>query len=368
MDIVQFDIVIRVSAATVMLLLAIRLATDKKTGQSAKLFLPLAVCLAGFLSGNTPDPALRLSGLAGEMAHMLSGYAAVFIWWFCLACFDRDFRLRGLPLAAGLVWIAIASADRGLLGPGFAGAGLSPLLIVLGFGIVAHLVWRLLQDREGDLIEKRRDARIWVVILLGGQLLADLLADMLMGFGWRPHLFAIAQNASILAFGVWLSGRLLNANPEMLTFRSRQAVPPHPSAIGAAGTHNDMNVALLDRLKTLVERDQVHLDAEMGFKDFASLMGAPDRAVRDLINRQLGHDHFRAFLNHHRLIEARRLLADPARSSDKLISISLDSGFSSLASFNRVFRAAEGCAPSAFRKASSGRAPLSTKSAVQNTS
>src|SRR3546814_17696772 len=78
---------------------------------------------------------------------------------------------------------------------------------------------------------------------------------------------------------------------------------------------------------------------------FVQRMNAPERAVRKLVNHELGFDHFRSFLNHYRVIEARSLLADPRRSADKLIAIALDSGFASLQSFNRVFRATEACTP-----------------------
>ena len=78
-------------------------------------------------------------------------------------------------------------------------------------------------------------------------------------------------------------------------------------------------------------------------------MGAPEKTVRQLVNHRLGHDHFRAFLNANRVAEARRRLADPAHAGDKLITIALDSGFASLASFNRAFQAIESRPPSAFR-------------------
>ena len=86
-------------------------------------------------------------------------------------------------------------------------------------------------------------------------------------------------------------------------------------------------------------------------------MGAPDRTVRRLINHQLGYDHFRTFLNAHRMDEARRRLSDPAHRHDKLIAVAMDSGFASLASFNRVFRDAEGCSPGAWRDAAFGPPP-----------
>jgi AraC-like DNA-binding protein len=345
MEVSELDILLRTAGATALLCLAALLVRDGRWRTPGLLFAPLAVCLAGFIAGNTPDPALRLSGAAGDIAHLLSGYAAAFIWWFCLACFDRDFRLRGAVRATGLVWIAIASADRGLFGPVLAGLGLSRLLVLIGLAMIAHLVWRLLRDRAGDLVETRRAARGLVILLLGGQLLLDLLVDLLFGFDWRPRGFAMAQNMAILGFTLWLAGRLLRADVARLTF----AGPP--AAMPAAPDPDDRLVA---RLNALIEREQVHLDPELDFATFVRRMGASERTVRQLINHQLGHDHFRSFLNACRMTEARRRLADPAHAGDKLIAIAHDSGFASLASFNRVFRDQEGCTPSAYRAAKSG--------------
>src|SRR3546814_1260301 len=82
---------------------------------------------------------------------------------------------------------------------------------------------------------------------------------------------------------------------------------------------------LRQRLVTLIEVDRIHLDPDLTFAMFVQRMNAPERAVRKLVNHELGFDHFRSFLNHYRVIEARRLLADPRRSADKLIAIALDS-------------------------------------------
>ncbi len=99
-----------------------------------------------------------------------------------------------------------------------------------------------------------------------------------------------------------------------------------------------------------MEMDRVFLDPDLTFAAFVARMGATERAVRTLINHDLGHDHFRTFLNHYRVAEARRRLADP-NCDDKLVAVAMDSGFASLASFNRAFRQIEGCAPSAYRAA-----------------
>ena len=115
MDAIQLDVIVRVSAATVLLSLAAMLG---RAGLQGRLFVGLAVCLTGFLAGNTPEPALRLAGMAGEMARIASGFAAVFIWWFCLACFDRTALPFGPlptePTPLGSLWARDAGWKHGL--------------------------------------------------------------------------------------------------------------------------------------------------------------------------------------------------------------------------------------------------------------
>jgi AraC-like DNA-binding protein len=357
MIIAQLDLALRFGAASIILLLSwLLLRQRRRVGLPALLFAPLAVCLAGFVLGNTPLVALRPAGLAGDLANVASGFTVVFLWWFTLSCFDRRFRLQGVVVMVGLAWAGLAAADRGLFGDRLANAGLSRVLVMMGFGVVGHLVWRLLDDRQGDLIEQRHQARVQVTILLGGLLFVDLAADALFGFSWRPLAFSMAQNAMVLGFGVWLAGRILDVKDDVLTFGIANEDPQPTSPAAAAG--HGRHAVLLRRLTALIETERVHLDPDLTFAAFVDQMSASERAVRTLINRQLGFDHFRAFLNHHRVAEARRLLEDPGRD-DKLIAIALDSGFASLASFNRAFLAIEGCSPSAYRAAA--RPPADTR-------
>lgn len=347
MNMGQFDIAIRAGAVSTILLLAwLLLGRRRQVGLPATLFAPLALCLAGFVVGNSPIIALVPAGPVGVVAHMASGFTVIFLWWFCLSCFDRRFRLRGGVLGVGLVWAAIAAMDRGLFGEALAGKGLSRLLVPLGFAIVGHLVWRLLAERQGDLIRQRSDARIMVAVLLGGMLFIDLATDALFGFAWRPLAFAMTQNAMALAFGLWLATRLMTVRADVLTFGVVGASAAEP-ALRPGLRHDD---ELHRRLSILMEGKRVFLDPDLTFDAFVARMGAPERVVRTLINHELGYDHFRTFLNHYRVAEARRLLDDRDRA-DKLITVALDSGFASLASFNRAFRAIEGRTPSDYRAA-----------------
>ncbi len=347
MDISQVDAGIRAGAVVTLLLLAwLMLGQRRRVGLPAALFPPLALCISGFVIGNTPILSLRPDGLAGTATHAVSGFTVVFLWWFCLSCFDSRFRLKGGVLGVGLVWAMIAALDRGLFGNAVAGKGLSLLLVALGFAIVGHLVWRLLSERPGDLIQHRHDARIMVAVLLGGMLFIDLVADTVFGLTWRPLAFAMTQNAMVLAFGLWLAGRLLTVRSDALTFGVTEGEPSPAVTMPQPGRRQDSE--LHRRLSVLMATERVFLDPQLTFAAFVERMGAPERAVRTLVNHDLGYDHFRTFLNHYRVAEARQLLGDRDRA-DKLIAVALDSGFASLASFNRAFRLIEGCTPSEYR-------------------
>lgn len=343
----QLDVAIRAGAIVTILLLAWLLLVNRRPiSLAAVLFAPLAVCVAGFVIGNTSLAAMRPGGAIAAIAHLASGFTVIFLWWFCLACFDSGFKLRGGVLGVGLAWAAIAGADRGLLGSAVADLELSVMLVAMGFAIVGHLFWRLLSERSGDLIQARQDARIMLTILLGGMLCLDLAVDAALGFAWRPLAFAMTQNLMILAFGLWLAGQLFALRANVLTF----GVAAGEVTAGGAATPGDRaDDALRRRLTMLMDTHRLFLNPDLTFAAFVQHMGAPERAVRALINHDLGYDHFRTFLNRYRVAEACRLLADPARANEKLVAIALDSGFASLASFNRAFRAIQGCTPSQYQ-------------------
>src|SRR3546814_17913895 len=95
MDLGQLDAAIRIGGITMILLLAWLLFRQRgKIGVPALLFPPMALCLSGFLIGNTPDPSLHLSGAPGSLAHFASGSTAVSMWCFCSSRFLPQLRLR----------------------------------------------------------------------------------------------------------------------------------------------------------------------------------------------------------------------------------------------------------------------------------
>ena len=355
------DVIVRVAAATLWLLLTTRLLLAAPRERLVLWFLPLALGLAGFLAGNTAYGQAALPGATADMAGLLSGSAALFLWWFCLALFDDSFRFGPLQVVVALLWWPLMLLDRGWLGDGLASIGLSWALVLLGFGMCAHLVVQLLRDREGDLIEARRRGRLWVVAALLGLLLTDLLADVVMGLAWKPRAFVLAQNLALLAIGWHLASRWLDVDLVGLAYGARLPAPRATAATTAAAGAGPVGLpspvpalrgadaVLLQRLSTLMDVERIHREPGLTVTGFAARMGAPEPEVRRLVNQHLGWRHFRSFLNHYRLQDAKAALADPAQAQRKILAVAFDAGFASLPSFNRSFREAEGVAPSEYR-------------------
>lgn len=339
------DVTLRAGGASLLLALAVLLVLSRPRTALPWLYLLFSLGMAGFLAINTPDPALELPDGAEAVAGWLAGLATVFLWWFCLGLFDDAFRPGPVELGGGAAWVLVKLADRGVVPTPLETGEWSWLLMLLGLAMVGHIVWRAFTGRADDLVEPRRRLRLAVAGLLVGLLLADFAADLLLGTDWRGHGFALAQNASIGLIALGLAGWFLQVRP---------MAPPLPAPAAAV----DADTPLLARIDALLA-DRAYLDPNLTLPDFARRLAMPEATVRRLIHDRLGHRHFRTFINTYRVAEAKaRLEAEPEA---KMIAIAFDSGFASLASFNRVFRELEGVSPTRFRAAQTSEAPLTRK-------
>lgn len=344
MTIADFDLPIRAGGPLLLLFVAAILLRDSKGQVAARLFSPLALCLSAFIVTNSVGPGI-ISGRLEIFANLLAGSAVPFLWWFCLATFDRSFRVRGIVAWIGAAWLVLAALSRGWLGPALPEPFGAQISIAIGLAIIGHLMWQLLVDRRDDLVDRRRRLRPLVALLLATQLLVDLLVDLVLGVSWMRDWFAFAQNVALISFVVWLGWLSLKSDFANTSANADDLGVGGPTAQSAVA-----NPQLAANVRKLMEADKIFLEPDLAFARFASLAGFSERTVRRYINRELGFDHFRSFLNARRVAEACSRLDDPAHRADKLIAIAFDSGFASLASFNRTFLAIEGRTPSKFRR------------------
>jgi AraC-like DNA-binding protein len=108
-------------------------------------------------------------------------------------------------------------------------------------------------------------------------------------------------------------------------------------------------LALQRKLESIMESGKLYLDPELDLSGLAEKVGAARNQLSYVINQNLGRN-FYDFVNEYRVREVLRLMEDPGRANDKVITLAFDAGFNSKPTFNAVFKKLTGHTPSDYRR------------------
>lgn len=295
-------------------------------------------CLAAAGYGLNEHPLARdATAPLAPALWILSVAAAGWAWLFARALF-RDAPLTAVSFGAPLV--LTATGFLGWFGPERWSAAVWYLHHALELVIAGHLVWIIAASWRGDLLEARRRLRAPVLAAIGVFIsgLALLQMGLLAWPGelrpepWLSLLFAGLASGSAAAF--------LRSRDELFGASTRETGLTVPT---------EADKLLLERLASLMDEEQVWRQEGLTIGQLAGLMPAPEYRLRRAIHDRLGFRNFAAFVNKHRVAEAKRILADPGQARTTVAALAFDLGFGSLGPFNRAFRAEVGMTPSRFR-------------------
>lgn len=125
-------------------------------------------------------------------------------------------------------------------------------------------------------------------------------------------------------------------------FAPAQAGPPGPAQTEPALAETYRQIQALMQVK------QLYIDPDLNLNDVAKRLNLPaaetSRAIRDASGR-----NFRTYVNDFRIESVKRKLTDPGYAHVSILAIAMESGFNSESSFYRVFKAATGLSPTAYR-------------------
>jgi len=295
--------------------------------------------------------AWRVSGDRGTfiLAWVLSMATAGFFWAFVQASFED----RAVP-----VWVRLAPPavliTAGLLGRAAALAGWPISWLAYNVAVVAfmgHALWMLAHGRRNDLVEGRRNLRTPLMVVTVGYILIVQMYDIVGMFGAAfivpPRLqafalFGLAVGAALTLFRP--DNALLEAlTPPAPPGTSAATPPPVTTAIDPA------DQALANRLHHAMQTEALWRNEDLSIGTLAEHLKTTEHRLRNLINAQLGHRNFAAFVNTHRIAAAKAALADLENARKPVSAIAFDLGFGSLGPFNRAFKEATGLTPTAWR-------------------
>jgi AraC-like DNA-binding protein len=335
------DVLLRFASLTITALLVILLVRDAWKFTPARYAVAFFITSMAYSLTSAPE-MLRLPSPLYEAALLVAVPSMGLVWWMARSILEDDFKLG--PLEWGVM--AVASAFK--LGWALQDMGITPPAhsfryigtYVLSFLLYGHILWVALSGFRNDLVEARRGIRVWLVLVVALSGAATTIVELL---GFSNATESIVNHAASLPIMLWAILWLTKLQTEKVFYQLASDEPT--SALNI----QPKEAPTYRRLIEVMETETAYKDYRLTIQSLAKRVEAPEHQLRALINRTMGYRNFSAFLNRYRINFAKSLLADPEQIRLPILTIAMDSGFQTLSTFNRAFKAMEDETPSMFR-------------------
>lgn len=340
------DSFFRFSAISLFVLLAVLIVRDITGKQARFLGVWSALSGAGYLVCTSYELRVALGPIT-PFTEMFCQTGQVAVWLFSLSQFRDNLKLWPRYILLGLAFYFVTRAYWTFFhGEDSIAAMTSEVIAATArFGLIAHMLYVAWEGRKDDLIEARRRFRtvyIWTVSF------TVLMVSFVETF------FTVAERSQpgmsvIQSFGFWLLAVVLVWMGidlrKQVVFSQGQTGKAKDTVPEDSTERHDLN-----SIKSLVEEQDLYLEAGLTISGLASKAGLPEHRLRRLINQHLGYRNFADFLNHYRINAAKGRLANVEERNVPVLTIAMDLGYGSLGPFNRAFKDRTGQTPTEYRK------------------
>jgi AraC-like DNA-binding protein len=344
---------LRGGAVVVLLLRAAVLTGSVRSSQVSRYSALLFTSIAAYVIESAPGFGALDLRLRVPIHFMSSGTPAAF-WIAMGAIFVDEFRLRWYHALAWLALVALSAVAmfRHPMSIDVVRTALSVSLMLLG-------VWQALAGRATDLVEGRRRLRVWYAIVTALYGVLIVASEWLWPGGLSAAPLSLANAIGLMGFIFLFAvlGSLPSGEPLVPVPVQGRQTRPLPNDAPQAPPPTGPDAKQLAALRELIDHGKIYREPDLSVASLSQKLDIPERRLRHLINQQLGHRNFSAFINGYRLAEAEAALGDPAQAAVPILTIALDAGFGSIGPFNRAFKAHTGLTPTEYRRARLGGAP-----------
>jgi AraC-like DNA-binding protein len=323
------------------------------------LFLTFLVTVAAYLL----YPILKDHWLAPFQTVVQNFLPGVF-WLLCSSLFNDRFKIRFWHLCLVGITVAFPFLGQALAWQNLAASAIlfEHIPQLLEFVLLSLALLEVVRHWNNDLIESRRDLRLWFCAMAG-----------LYIFGLIALRELILPNSNWLALWQYLPVGVICLFTNLLLLQYRPGLLGPAEYLGLAEQANSIEenidrrsrasekttadekefeapADVVDQLDELMTKQFAYREMSLTIGQLARQVGVPEYRLRRIINAGLGFRNFNDYLNGFRIKEAGERLADPLNSDEAILNIALDVGFRSLSSFNKAFRDSFGVTPTQYRQ------------------
>ncbi|MEM1196295.1 MAG: helix-turn-helix domain-containing protein [Pseudomonadota bacterium] len=339
----ELNYLVRMIALGAGLMLLAQIVSNEARIQLKGPLVGMIVGVTGYLINSTPLKASQ--GWLDPWTDLVSLSTPFFVWLFARHLFERP---PSQTLVLSVIPVLLFGWLIGNFLPWTQPAGFF-ILHLTALALIVDLVRVALIGREDDLVEQRRPIRLWLPLLLAAQTASILifeLAEVMFGVAARTPPAQLFNSLVILVLMLFAGLAFLRTDRELLLDTQSETEPDtDEKSLDLSPSEAVLHEKLLNAMEQGAYRT-----SGLTIAALASDLDTPEHRLRALINQRLGYRNFSAFLNRHRIAEARERLVDKDSVDLPVLSIAMDLGYNSLATFNRAFRTETGTTPSDYRR------------------
>ncbi len=329
-----------------------KLVSDYRKLLSAKILIALMVCAIGYILSQV------LSAPAGLLyiLQLMGASISPLFWLFAITFFsmkEEPVKLNQIHYLifafCTLLSVILCSYINGgeesiqrdlVIYTNFA---IKTLLVVLGlFAVVSN--WAV------DLVECRRRCRAGIIGTSGVIVIFAMMTEVIFDGETMPEIVTLFTLSLIAMLSMLKAYWMLISSPDGFLLAVEQPVETPRLNSKESDQLDFVDQQWLESLNACMEKEQYYRNNDLTIRSLSMHLDIPEHHLRRLINQHLGYRNFNDYLNRFRIKEASQRLLDPANSRLPITTIALESGYTSLTTFNKAFKNINEITPSEYRR------------------
>jgi AraC-like DNA-binding protein len=225
---------------------------------------------------------------------------------------------------------------------------ISEVLNLLSSTILMLSLWEALRHFKSKSRQQQ-----WQRGIFASAFVAGLASCMVI-----PTFFEPNMQREIMPYLVMFSAILIMLSIHVViwmqdcTIKQNLQNPANPSTaiVDTKTSTHSPDSGVISAIEALVNDKQIYLQADIKISTLAQALNMPEYKISRAIRAHYKAPNFNAFINHKRIEHAKGLMVSKEAKTWSMLVVSLESGFASVVTFNRTFKAVVGYLPSEYKK------------------